>query len=205
MKRSVVTAQVLWHTAFGPNAQLIAGAGPARKPRRLLITEVLQERYGAPALTLVGFRLWIHGRQFPQATDALDGNWLTVSICCETEGAVVWVEQDPALEVKDVQRLLKQCIDLRAGRKRKAALFTMEMLFEAQLIIDREGSLWIEVEVTQHSREPLPRQHHSYHFEASPAYLDRVIDDCQTILEAYPFVGEPDSYQVHNPEEFGFN
>lgn len=175
---------------------------------------MLQERYGAPALTLVGFRLWIHGRQFPQSTDESDGNWLVVSVCCETEGAVVWVENDPALEVPDIQRFLHQCVGLRAGQRRKAGLNPVETLFEADLTIGWQGSLDIEVQVTQlshrelpleQSYRDLPLQHHEYHFGTTYQYLDRVIDDCQAILAAYPAVGELRARRDRGAQEFGFD
>jgi hypothetical protein len=33
------------------------------------------ERLGEPDLVIAGLRVWVHGRQFPQAVDYWDGNW----------------------------------------------------------------------------------------------------------------------------------
>ena len=45
---------------------------------------------GPPALNIVGFQLWVHGRQFPNAQDYWDGNWLNVTAHCGANGASVW-------------------------------------------------------------------------------------------------------------------
>jgi hypothetical protein len=49
-----------------------------------------EDSLGPPALQVVGFQLWIHGRQFPDAQDCWDGNWLRVTAHCGANGATVW-------------------------------------------------------------------------------------------------------------------
>ncbi len=34
--------------------------------------------------------MWLHGRQFPDATDYYDGNWLMVTVHCGGSGSSVW-------------------------------------------------------------------------------------------------------------------
>jgi hypothetical protein len=46
---------------------------------------------GPPALKVVGFQIWIHGRQFPDSQDYWDANWLNVTAHCGANGASVWV------------------------------------------------------------------------------------------------------------------
>ena len=42
-----------------------------------------------PDLKLDGFSLWVFGRQFPEANDYWDGNWLNVRAQVEVPGALV--------------------------------------------------------------------------------------------------------------------
>jgi len=39
-------------------------------------------KLGMPDLKLEGLQIWIHGRQFPDAADYWDGNWLRVTAHC---------------------------------------------------------------------------------------------------------------------------
>src|SRR5690348_483137 len=49
-----------------------------------------RERLGTPDIQLAGFQLWIHSRQFPNAQNYWDANWLNVTAHCGAEGATVW-------------------------------------------------------------------------------------------------------------------
>ena len=45
-------------------------------------------RLGKPDLRVAGFQLWVHGREFPDAQDEWDGNWLRLTAHCgEAAGA----------------------------------------------------------------------------------------------------------------------
>jgi hypothetical protein len=48
------------------------------------------EQLGPPSLHLKAFQFWVHGRQFPEAQDRWDGNWLNVTVHCGEAGASVW-------------------------------------------------------------------------------------------------------------------
>jgi hypothetical protein len=50
------------------------------------------EALGDPSLDLFGLKLWIHGRQFPNANDFWDGNWLRVTAMLSTSTSVVRTE-----------------------------------------------------------------------------------------------------------------
>lgn len=50
---------------------------------------LLPEDFGEPSLSIAGFQLWVHGRQFPEATDFYDGNWLRVTAHCKASAASV--------------------------------------------------------------------------------------------------------------------
>ena len=56
-----------------------------------------------PDLRFCGFSLWVHRRQFPNASDYWDGNWLVVSAKMEASGAYVECA-GPMLMTADVER-----------------------------------------------------------------------------------------------------
>lgn len=47
-------------------------------------------KFGTPDLKLQGLQIWVHGRQFPDAADYWDGNWLRVTAHCGESGASVF-------------------------------------------------------------------------------------------------------------------
>ena len=49
------------------------------------------ESYGEPTFQIGPLRIWVHGRQFPDAIDAWDGNWLNVTAHYVAQGASVVV------------------------------------------------------------------------------------------------------------------
>src|SRR5690348_16008181 len=62
-------------------------AGPLRAARHRMNFESL----GPPALQIGALRIWVHGRQLPEAVDEWDGNWLNVSAHYAAHGAGVAV------------------------------------------------------------------------------------------------------------------
>src|SRR5882724_344446 len=48
--------------------------------RRLFLMGIdkYAEQLGTPDIKLSGLQIWVHGRQFPNATDYWDGNWLRI-------------------------------------------------------------------------------------------------------------------------------
>ena len=65
------------------------------------------DELGEPILKVLGFQLWVHGRQFEQATDYEDGNWLRVTAHCGAAGASVWATGS-ILQAQDVLRVGRQ-------------------------------------------------------------------------------------------------
>ena len=47
------------------------------------------EELGKPDLTVAGFQLWVHGRQYPDSQEYYDANWLRVTADTGAAGASV--------------------------------------------------------------------------------------------------------------------
>lgn len=148
--------------------------------------KLMPEDFGEPALTVAGFQLWIHGRQFPDATDRDDGNWLIVTAHCGSCGASVWA-QGAILMTTDIQFFGEACSRLLSGETATAALDPLEP--ELRITIDsadRRGHLRARVEMTPNNLT----QFHWMEFDIDQTYLPGIIDACRRIVVEYPIRGE---------------
>jgi len=143
------------------------------------------EDLGEPALKIAGLQLWIHGRQFPDAMDSDDGNWLRVTAHCGDSGASVFTEGS-IVQTTDIAWWGTQCALLLDGKVASAALETIEP--ELSAIIDSpdaRGHLRLHVEITP---EYLSQQH-AFDFEIDQSYLPGLISQCEQIARVYPARG----------------
>jgi len=77
------------------------------------------EELGEPDLKVAGLQIWIHGRQFPDAMDSDDGNWLRVTAHCGALGASVFVS-GAILQVTDLVRWGERSAMLLGGETSSA-------------------------------------------------------------------------------------
>ncbi|MDP3937548.1 MAG: hypothetical protein Q8R92_05355 [Deltaproteobacteria bacterium] len=146
------------------------------------------EDLGEPDLKVAGFQLWVHGRQFPDAEDYDDGNWLRVTAHCGASGASVWA-QGAILTVTDVAGFGDKCAAMLSGDTKSAALDPIEP--ELQLSLeeaDRLGHVRAQVEITPDHLA----QKHRFEFEVDQSYLPGIIRQCSAIVQEYPIRGERD-------------
>ena len=140
------------------------------------------EALGPAFLKIDGLALWIHGRQFPDANDFYDGNWLNVTAHCAAAGASVWV-QGAILMVPDLALWAEQCDALYKSLSDEAVLSSFEP--ELRVTIrgsDTKGHLSMRVDITPDHMS----QSHRFDFQIDQTYLPAVIRDCQAIVAAYP-------------------
>jgi hypothetical protein len=78
-----------------------------------------------PDLTFCGLSLWVHQRQFPNATDYWDGNWLAISATMEASGAFVRCG-GPILMTADIERFRNGVAAMAATLRGEAELFGLE-------------------------------------------------------------------------------
>jgi hypothetical protein len=152
-----------------------------------LVERICNKELGPPSLKVAGFQLWVHGRQFPEAQDADDGNWLRVTGHCGASGASVWV-RGSILMVTDVEQFGRECRSLYEGKGDRAGLEPFEPELRIGLAAtDRMGHIRAEVELTP---EHLT-QTHRMQFEIDQSYLPEIIEQCAAVMSAYPIRGGP--------------
>ncbi|MFZ1745662.1 MAG: hypothetical protein WAU17_07060, partial [Nitrospirales bacterium] len=132
------------------------------------------ENLGPPALKIAGFQLWVHGRQFPEAEDYDDGNWLRVTAHCGASGASVWA-QGAILMVTDIAGFGDQCAAILRGTSNTAALDPLEPELKVSLqALDRLGHVQAKVKITPAHLV----QSHQMEFEIDQSYLPDIIKQC---------------------------
>jgi len=141
-----------------------------------------------PDLKVGGLQLWVHGRQFPEADDYDDGNWLRVTAHCGASGDSVWV-QGSILMVTDIVGFGDQCDAMLRGDASSAALAPLEPELALSIeIADRLGHIRAQVEITPDHLA----QSHKMEFDIDQSYLPDIIKECSAIAQEYPIRGLPD-------------
>jgi hypothetical protein len=141
---------------------------------------------GPPAIKVVGFLLWIHGRQFPESQSYWDGNWLNVTAHCGGNGASVWAS-GAILMVSDLARWVEDCEALYQSGQGEARLQPLEPnLFVTLQSSDRLGHILMRVDITPDHMT----QEHRMDFEIDQSYLPSLMAQCRAVIEEYPIRGQ---------------
>ncbi|MFN3436686.1 MAG: hypothetical protein ACK41V_03260 [Acidovorax sp.] len=144
------------------------------------------EQLGDADLTICGLRLWVHGRQFPAATDYWDGNWLRVTAYCIYPHSAVRIQNDSCVRLDELAGFLSGCERMYSTLSGKAGLNCMEPYLAAELSALTNGHIGVSLSVTpDHCSET-----HEYKDEMDQSYLPEIINSCRAILEKFP-VREP--------------
>jgi hypothetical protein len=141
----------------------------------------------APSIELGDFQLAVHRRQFPDAEDRWDGNWLCVTAQCAQAGAIV-AAGGPILEAGDLQRFRDDLASMSAGRGREAVLRGAEPnLVVGVTALDGLGQWQVRVDLT-----PEPRsQGHWFVFAVDPIYAAEAVRQLDAALALFPVRGRP--------------
>lgn len=83
------------------------------------------EHSGPADIELSGLGLWFHHRQFPEAQDYWDGNWLITTAICSAEGAHVWVN-GPDVHLSEIEQWAEETQAVHTGTRTEASLECIE-------------------------------------------------------------------------------
>jgi hypothetical protein len=146
------------------------------------------EQLGKPDIKLNGLQIWVHGRQFPEATDYWDGNWLRITARCRAHGANVWTTGS-ILNLPALVSWLAELEDMNRSLTGEANLVPLEPELSVTLTADGLGHISMEVDITPDNMT----QEHTFRFELDQTYLEPVIESCRKIINDYPIRGTPDN------------
>lgn len=141
----------------------------------------------APTIELGDFQLSVHRRQFPDAQDRWDGNWLCVTARCAQAGAIV-AAAGPILEAGDLERFRDGLVSLAAGAAPEAVLSGSEPNLVVGVTAPAGLGQWqVRVELT-----PEPRwQGHWFAFAVDPSYAAEAVRQLDAVLVLFPVRGRP--------------
>jgi hypothetical protein len=126
-------------------------------------------------------RIWVHGRQFPEAVDAWDGNWLYVTAQYSASGASVTVS-GPILDTVSFATFGEQLQALYESLAGQAKLESAEPNLTACInALGPTGRMELRVDLTQDNIA----QGHWFVQEIDQSYLPTVIAACETVLQRY--------------------
>src|SRR5262245_54781798 len=95
---------------------------------------------GEPDISIAGLNLWMRGREFPQANDYWDGNWLQTVAYCSYPGAKVWTE-GPFLRIDEIERFVAECELLDRTLSGEAVLNCLEPYLKVHLSCNSRGQI----------------------------------------------------------------
>jgi len=149
-----------------------------------------------PSIELGDLQIWVHRRQFPDAHDRWDGNWLHVTAQCAQAGAIV-AAGGPILDAADVERFRDELAAVQASRSGQAELSGAEPDIRVRVAAGNgRGDLSVRVELT-----PDPQaQGHWFEYVLDESYLPETIRQLDTVLELFPVRGRaPDASTLDLP------
>lgn len=140
------------------------------------------EQLGPADLTICGLQLWVHGREFPAATDFWDGNWLRVTAYCNYPHSAVRIQNQPCVRLDELAGLLMGCERMHATLHGKAELQCLEPYLAVELLALSRGSIGVTLSLTpDHWSE-----RHEFKDGIDQSYLPEIIRGCKAILERFP-------------------
>lgn len=139
------------------------------------------QQLGEPDIQLSGLSIWIHQRQFPDATDYWDGNWLVITASCEASGASVWIH-GPHIHLSEIKRLVDGVEQMQSSFSGVAELGCMEPEFDLKLKVKEQGRIEMQVSINPDH----PFQSHRFKFEIDQSFLPKLIRECRKTLTEYP-------------------
>jgi hypothetical protein len=134
-----------------------------------------------PDLEVGDLRLWIHGRQFPDARDYWDGNWLNVTAQCRAQCAAV--EAGGAIvHLPELVSFGNACARLYDTLEGAASLDCMEPNLSVALQARTGGHIDIVIEITPDHMS----QRHRFSDTIDQTYLPDIVSACRRIVERFP-------------------
>ncbi len=140
---------------------------------------------GEPSLVLGKLKLWVHRRQFPNADDYWDGNWLSVTAQYHRHQSSV-VADGPILHLGELWGLYQGCMSMHKTLKGQATLECIERNLSLKLTAGPTGRIKVETSITPDQLT----ESHSYTDEIDLSYLPAINAALESIFNEYP-IKEP--------------
>jgi hypothetical protein len=137
-----------------------------------------------PDFKLAGLSLWVDGRQFENAEDYWDGNWLNIRAEVEAHHARVKA-QGSFLRIDEFQGFRDELATLYRELKGVAKLEPLEPDLSIEVTAQARGVIVAEIRLTPDHLT----QSHRFEFEIDQSYLPAVIREIDQLLDKFPVRG----------------
>ena len=139
---------------------------------------------GEPAFEVKGLRVWVYGRQYPDAQTFWDGNWWRTTIHCSSENSSVKVSGD-VLHGSEVESWLTELEHVLESHEGVAQIKTMEPYLGVEIRPETYQRFSVRVNITPgHVFE-----RHYFEFWCASDDISEVIFGCRKVLQEYPIIG----------------
>jgi hypothetical protein len=139
-----------------------------------------------PQLQIGSLKVWIHGRQFPNAKDYWDGNWLRITAECSSSSSKVKIH-GPIIHLGELAGLLVSCRQLYENLSGEANLDCMEPELNVRMKAGSSGQIRLEISITPDNLN----EEHLFRQDIDQSYLPSIIAACESILAEH-LVRNPD-------------
>lgn len=136
-----------------------------------------------PDLTFCGLSLWVEGREFPDASDYWDGNWLVIRAEMRAPGARVECV-GPILMASDLECFRDGVAEMVTALAGEATLKGLEPGINLTLRMGSRGHVEGAVDITPDHLN----QQHRFNVEADQSYLPALVLSCDAILGKLPVI-----------------
>jgi hypothetical protein len=140
-----------------------------------------------PSIALGPLKIWVHGRQFPDARDYWDGNWLSSTARCDGAGSCVEATGH-FLHLGEIQKWKESLAEFSRSLTGSVELPTIEPTLRVKIEAtgSRTGHLKCLVEITgDHMNE-----HHRFSLDSDQSYLPGLMAQLGAVLRKYPIKNE---------------
>lgn len=136
-----------------------------------------------PSIAFGPLKIWVHGRQFPDAHDYWDGNWLSVTARCEGAGSRVQVT-DPFIHLGELKKWHEDISRLAHTLKGSAELPTLEPTLKVKITDEgaTPGHFSFEIDL---SGDHISERHH-FSGGLDQSYFPGFLAQLSAILREYP-------------------
>lgn len=141
------------------------------------------EAYGKPEFSLGGLSIWVHGRQFPDATDAWDSNWLRITARYRGGGSSVTIS-GAELDTVSFARFRSELRLMADTLKGEATLESVESSIRLTMkFADTIGHVAGRLELTP---DQLTQGHWYFLDQIDQSHLPSLLAQLDSIVERYP-------------------
>ena len=148
------------------------------------MNDKISELNREPDIQIEKLSIWVDARQFENAVDRDDGNWLIVRCVYKNENSEARAS-GAFLMTTDIERFMNECKDMNTHLSGEASLNSCEDNLDIKMKMEKMGRIESEISITNdHMQED-----HRYTIPMDQSYLNSIISQCKEVILRFPVRG----------------